>query len=893
MGPSKLEHMFNPRSIAVFAASESGHSVGSKVFANLLAGGFAGPVIPINPKYREVAGRRCHGSLETVEEQVDLAVVASPASTVPQILRQCGRAGVRNAVVLSAGFGEGDGGGKAMEAELVKAAADSGVRFMGPNCVGLVRPWLGLDATFLKSKTPQGGLALISQSGALCSAISDYAAPHHLGFSTLVSLGNATDIGFGEVLKFLTDDPKTKAILLYVEGIRRARSFISALRLAARVKPVLVLKSGRHNQSAKAAHTHTGALIGSDEVFDAALERAGAVRVDTFGQLFAAAEILSSTTRARGNRLGIITNGGGAGVLAADRAGDLHLDLPQPSPQSLEELDATLPPYWSKANPVDILGDARPEAYAAAVSTCLEDPGFDGVLVMLTPQAMTDATAAAKAVIGAVPANNDKPLLACWMGESSVSDARHLLSSSGIPDFHTPERAVEAFSYLARHERNRQLALQTPGPTTQAKAPDVDRARVIIHAALDDGRSMLSDAESKAVLDAFHIPVNPTLEATSPEDARSKARDHGYPVAIKINSPQISHKSDVGGVRLNILNDEGVAAAWTEVISNARAALPDAVIDGVTVEPMIQMEHGRELVIGASRDAVFGPTILFGAGGTMVEVLRDSAITLPSLNAVLANRLIDRTKVAKLLDAFRGKPPADRDAVIAVLIRVSELVAELPEIEEIDLNPLLAGPDGVICMDARIRASRPPQDTGRHDHLAIRPYPRHLVTRDTLDDGTPLIIRPIRPEDAESERQFVKDLSIQAKQFRFMHVMRELTPTLLARFTQIDYDQEMALVAFTEEDGRPVQQGVARYTINQDETSCEFAVVVSDRRQNQGIGTRLMKALMDAARTHGLTVMEGTVLAENKAMLQLTKELGFSHQRVPDDASLIQVQRQL
>ncbi len=893
MGPSKLEQLFNPRSIAVFGASDSGHSVGSKVFANLLAGEFAGPITPVNPKYRTVSGIRCFRSIDRVDQDVDLAVVASPARTVPGILRQCGKAGVRHAVVLSAGFGEGDGGGKALEAELIEAAAEGGVRFMGPNCVGLVRPWLDLDATFLKSKTPKGGLALVSQSGALCSAISDYAAPHHLGFSTLISLGNATDIGFGEVLKFLSDDPKTKAILLYVEGIRRARSFISALRLAARVKPVLVLKAGRHNQSAKAAHTHTGALIGSDAVFDAALERAGAVRVDTFGQLFAAAEILSSATRARGNRLGIITNGGGAGVLAADRAGDLHLELPQPSTETLQTLDAALPPYWSKANPIDILGDARPEAYAAAVAAGLGDPQFDGVLVMLTPQAMTDATAAARAVIEALPSDNRKPLLACWMGESSVEEARQLLSASGIPDFQTPERAVEAFSYLARHERNRQLALQTPGPLTDRKAPDVDRARTVIHAALADGRSMLSDAESKSVLDAFHIPVNPTLEATSCEDAQAKARVHGYPVAVKINSPQISHKSDVGGVLLNIRDDEGIAAAWAEVRDNARQAAPDALILGVTVEPMIQMEHGRELVVGASRDAVFGPTVLFGAGGTMVEVLRDSAITLPSLNAVLANRLIDRTRVARLLAAFRGKPPADRGAVIAVLMRVSEMVAELPEIEEIDLNPLLAGPDGVVCMDARIRASRPPESAGRHDHMAIRPYPRHLVTEDRLDDDTLLTIRPIRPEDAESEKNFVHDLSAQAKQFRFMYALSELTPTMLARFTQIDYDQEMALVAFTDEEGRPVQQGVARYTINQDETSCEFAIVVSDRRRHQGIGTRLMEALMDAARAHDLSVMEGTVLAENKAMLQLMKELGFTREQVADDPSVVLVQRQL
>lgn len=893
MGPSKLEHLFNPRSVAVFGASDSGRSVGSRVFANLLEGTFKGAIFPINPKYATVSGKRCYKTVLELDEPVDLAVIATPAATVPRIMQQCGEAGIRNAIVLSAGFGEAKGKGRTLEAELIGVARRNSIRFMGPNCVGLVRPFLSLNATFLKSATPKGGLALVSQSGALCSAISDWAGPHHLGFSTLFSLGNASDIGFGDVLQFLASDPETKSILLYVEGIRNARTFISALRLAARIKPVLVLKAGRHDQSAKAANTHTGALIGSDAVFDAALERAGAVRVDTFGQLFAAAEILSSNTRAKGNRLGIVTNGGGAGVLAADRTGDLHLDLPVPSAATLKALDAKLPAFWSRANPVDILGDAPPEHFGAAVSACLADPQFDGVLVMLTPQAMTDARAAAQAVIDAVPDRNSKPVLACWMGESSVDEARRLLSANGIPDFHTPERAVEAFSYLARHQRNRELALQTPGPLSDVEAPDVAKARKIVDAALADGRTMLSDIESKAVMQAFHIPVNRALSAGSLDEAKIAANDLGYPVAVKISSPQISHKSDVGGVRLNVVDDHEMADAWMEVTGNARNAQPEAEIAGVTVEPMIDMKDGRELVVGSSRDPVFGPTILFGAGGTLVEVLRDSAVSLPSLNAVLANRLINRTRVSRLLSAFRGKPAVDREAVIGVLLRISDLVCELAEIDELDINPLLASPQGVICMDARIAVSRQPAGTGRYEHLAIEPYPRHLEQRLSLDDGTPLVIRPIRPEDAQSERNFVRDLSDQAKKFRFMHALNELSPAMLARFTQIDYDREMALVAFTLENEKPVQQGVARYSINQDDASCEFAIVVSHKRQNQGIGTRLMNALMDAARGHGLTTMEGTVLSDNNAMLLLMDELGFSRERSTEDAHLIVVERQL
>ncbi len=893
MRPIRLDALFNPRSIAVFGASESGRSVGSRVFSNLLAGGFQGQLVPINPKYQTVAGKRCYPGIGDVTEHVDLAVIATPAATVAGIIRECGEADIGHAVVISAGFGETGAEGRAMEAELLDIARRSGVRFLGPNCVGLVRPWAAMNATFLKSSTPQGRLALVSQSGALCSAISDWAEPHHLGFSALVSLGNSVDIDFGDVLLFLANDEKTDAILLYVEGVRHARTFVSALRAAARLKPVIVLKAGRHNQSSKAAHTHTGALIGSDEVFDAALERAGAVRVQTFGQLFAAAEILSAGKRSGGRRLGIVTNGGGAGVLAADRAGDLDLDLARPSDQTLGRLDALLPDYWSRSNPLDILGDAKPEIFGEAVKAAIEDSNFDGVLVMLTPQAMTEATDAAKALLGAVPKGTHKPVLACWMGETSVAEARQLLSGAGIPDFTTPERAVEAFSYLTRHELNRRMALETPGPLSELDPPDLEGARMIVAGALAEGRQMLSDIESKAVLRAFRIPVNTTIEADSVSEALVAAETVGFPVAMKVHSPQISHKSDVGGVRVNITDAAGVRIAYRQITERVKAARPDAEILGVTVETMATVEDARELVVGANHDPVFGPVIMFGAGGTMVEILRDSAVSLPPLNEVLANRLINRTRVSRLLDAFRERPAVDRHAVIDVLLRVSDLVCEMPEIEELDINPLFAGPGSVLAVDARIRIGRPPANLGRYEHMAICPYPHHLVQKGFLADGTPLTIRPIRPEDAESEQTFVRELSDEARQMRFMHALEELTPVMLARFTQIDYSREMALIAVTEDDGKPVQQGVARYIINPDETSCEFAIVVSDRKQQQGIGTRLMVALMDAARDHGLTTMEGTVLAKNQPMLTLMTDLGFRKRRSEDDPDLFVVERWL
>ncbi|MDQ2091107.1 bifunctional acetate--CoA ligase family protein/GNAT family N-acetyltransferase [Marimonas arenosa] len=888
-----LEALFNPTGIAVFGASESPTSVGSKVHANLVDGTFEGPVVPVNPKYDSVRGQVCYDKIAEVPEKIDLAVIATPAKTIPGIIKELGAAGVGAAIVLSAGFREAGEDGKALEAKLVEAARKAGVRFLGPNCVGLVRPWWGMNATFLNSDTPPGRLAIVSQSGALCSAISDYAGPHHLGFSAVVSLGNSTNVDFGDVLQFLATDPKTDSILLYVEGINNAPTFLSALRIAARSKPVIVLKSGRHVQSSKAANTHTGALIGSDAVFDAALSRSGAVRANTFGQLFAAAEILSANKRTGGKRLGIVTNGGGAGVLAADRAGDLGLDVADISDKTRAALDAILPPYWSRGNPVDILGDASAEAYGTAVKACFEDKGLDGVLVMLTPQAMTDASAVAEAVVAAVPKRGRKPVLACWMGETSVAAGRRYLSENGIPDFHTPERAVEAFSYLAQHFRHQRLALEVPGPMTDVTEPDLVGARMIIDTALREGRGMLNDIESKAVLRAFRIPTNMTIEADSAGDALVAAETVGFPVAMKILSPQISHKSDVGGVMLGLMNAADVMQAYREITERAKALRPEAVIEGVTVEQMAQVDDARELVVGASRDPVFGPVIMFGAGGTMVEILRDNAVALPPLNAVLANRLIDRTKVARLLDAFRDRHAVKREAVVEVLLRVSDMICELPEITELDLNPLFAGPEGVLCVDARIAIKRPPSKDGPYDHMAIRPYPRHLVREDHLSDGRLLTIRPIRPEDAESEAGFVRDLSPQAKRFRFMGTINELSPEMLARFTQIDYRAEMALVALVGEEGAQEQIGVARYAINPDRRSCEFAIVVSDKVQHQGIGTRLMKALMEAARDHGLAVIEGTVLKENGPMLHLMEELGFTIERAPEDPEIMAVHREL
>lgn len=891
MAPHRLSRLFDPRSIAVIGASNRADSVGGRVFRNLLEG-FEGPVYPVNPKREKVQKQRCWPAVADLPELVDLALIASPARTLPGIFEELGAAGIRNAVVLTAGFGETGAEGRKAERRLLRIAERHGIRFIGPNCVGLLRPWAGMNASFLPGKTPPGKLALLSQSGALCSAIADYAEPNHLGFSALVSLGNSTDIGFGEALSFLASDEKTEAILLYVEGVRQARSFISELRAAARLKPVVVLKGGRHQKSSVAAHTHTGALVGSNEAFDAALERAGAVRAGTFGQLFAAAEMLSAHRRAGSNRLCIITNGGGAGVLAADAAEGLGLDLASPSEKTIEKLDALLPAYWSRSNPVDILGDAAPELYGEATRLCLADPNFDGVLVMLTPQAMTRPDDAADELIAARKGSS-KPVLACFMGAASVADARRKMSAAGIPEFATPERAVEAFSHLAQHERNRRLSHEVPAPRLWEGAPEVPGARMIVEAALAEGRNLLSDLESKALLRAFGIPTVTTIEASTPTRALIAAEMLGFPVVMKIHSPQITHKTDVDGVRTGITHAAEIRPIFQEIMAAAREKRPNAEILGVTVENMAGISHARELLVGVVRDPVFGPTIAFGSGGTMVEVMRDSAVALPPLTTVIADRLIERTRVAELLKAHRNQPAADLEAIIDVLMRVSDMVVELPELTGLDINPLFAGPDGVVAVDARITIARPSGAAGPYDHLAIAPYPRHLVEDDFLADGTPLTIRPIRPEDATSEQDFVRSLSSESRRWRFLQAVKELSPAMLAQVTQIDYAREMALIAtITEADGER-QVGTAQYVIDPNGRSCEFAIAVSDDMQGRGIGSRLMKSLMVAARLHGLSRMSGIVLSANTPMLRFMREIGFSVSAVPGDMSLVRVERRL
>ncbi len=698
---SGLAKLFDPESVVVFGASDSARSVGGQVFRKLLKSDISKSVVPLNPKHARVAGRPCFQSLDELDGPVDLAIIATPAATVPGILAECGRAGIGHAIILSAGFGEGNGSSTLAEEALAVAGAH-GIRFIGPNCVGLVRPWRNFDATFLRSESPKGGLALVSQSGALCSAISDWAGPNNLGFSALISVGNALNVGFGDIVTFLAEDEHTTAIMLYVEGVRDGPGFRAALQYAASRKPVVVLKGGRHGSKSNAANTHTGALVGDFDVFDAVLRQAGAVRADTFGQLFAAAEILSGGSRAGGSRLGIVTNGGGAGVLAADRAADLKVEMPPPSDATIAQLDSVLSPHWSHANPLDILGDAAPEAFRTAIRSAIDDPAFDGVLVMLTPQAMTDATAVADAFVTEAAANPlGKPTLACWMGETSVEPARHLLTRSGIPHFTTPERAVEAFSFLAQHQKNLGLS-EEPRALPKTKPEAIEAAKKILSQVKEANRTMLSSTEAKAVLSTYHIPVDVAAVAPSAEGAVDVAEKIGFPVAIKILSHDISHKSDVDGVVLNVRTADEVRSTYHSMVARAASLRPDARILGVTVEPMADVRDARELLIGVSQDPVFGPVVAFGSGGTAVEIHKDRALALPPLNEAIARRMMSRTRVDRMLDTFRNLDAVDRGAVTDVILRISDLVSDIPDIKSLDINPLLAGPERVLALDARI-----------------------------------------------------------------------------------------------------------------------------------------------------------------------------------------------
>ncbi len=866
-----LRPLLAPRSVALVGATEGAGTLGAIVYRNLAAGGLRGALYAVNPKHREIFGQRAYARLTDLPRPPDVAVVVTPAHTVPGIVEDAAAAGVKAAVVLSSGFGEAGAEGRALQEEVLKAAKQGGVRILGPNCLGMMRTDCGLNATFARTPALPGKLALVSQSGAICGAILDWAHGAQLGFSSVVSLGGAIDVDFGEVLDFLTADAASDAILLYVEGIRDARRYVSALRAASRVKPVIALKVGRHASGSRAASSHTGALVGSDAVFDAALRRAGAVRVKTYTQLFAAARVLASGRRTEGERLAIVTNGGGPGVIAADSAADNGVPLATLSESTLSVLDEELPAQWSHANPIDIIGDAPPARFAAAAAAALADPGVDALLAMYSPVAVTAPEDAARALADAARGSR-KPVLAAWLGDIGPSASRACLDAQGIPDFYTPENAVEAFSFLCAHRRNQAQLMQVPGAQREPDAPPADlaAAQAIRNRALAENRELLTEHEAKALLAAFRLPVPESVVCRDKESAVAAARRIGFPAVIKLHSPDITHKTDVGGVRLNLQSTEMVASAFDDMLRHVRALRPQARIEGVVVQPMLRFAHAREVLVGVATDPVFGPVISFGAGGVSVEAVRDSAVALPPLNSMLAQELMQRTAIFRLLAGYRTIPAADLGALAGVLVGVSQMVCALPWLKEMDLNPVLAHPGGAVIADARVVIDPKSEAPPRYGHMAIHPYPVELEGAIRLRDGREVPVRPIRPEDAERERRFVERLSENSRYLRFMQYLKQLPSRMLARFTQLDYDRELALVALWQDEFI----AVARYAPNEDGMTAEFAVTVADEWQRKGLGYALLERLSDAARAAGYKALVGNILEANRDMLDLAAHFG-------------------
>jgi acetyltransferase len=891
MGPHYLSRFFSPRSIAIIGASERPDSVGHRLLLNMLEAGFKGGIYPVNVKHENLLGCKVYRDINAIPEEIDLAVIATPAATVPGIVHQCGDKGVGCVIIISAGFGELGAEGKRLQGEILDIARRFGIRIIGPNCLGVVRPSSHLNATFGDGPVKDGNLALLSQSGAVCTAILDWAQENDIGFSTVVSMGGAADIDFGEVLDYLALDTRTTGILMYVEGIRDARRFLSGLKVAARLKPVILIKSGRHEAGSKAAMSHTGALVGGDDVFDAAIERAGVVRVYSIAELFSAARILVNNYVVKQARLAIITNAGGPGVMSTDRAGDVGVKMAELSPASIDALNQVLPAHWSHGNPIDILGDATPERFRKVLEVCLNEPNADGVLVILTPQAMTNPTQTAHCVIEAAN-NGSKPVLASWTGGSKVEEGRELFENSRVAHFDTPEVAVDAFSFLAKYHNNQILLKQIPSLSEELPTPDVEGARLIIERVLSEGRQVMTTQESKAILAAFRVPVTQTIKVANVKDAMIAAETMGFPVVLKVNMAEFSHKTDIGGVRLNIRSVQELSSVFADMEAAIRKKHPEINEVGMTIEPMYGSSSGRELMIGVIRDPVFGPAISFGLGGTMVEILQDKSVALPPLNTYMAGQMIAKTKAAKYLGAFRQLPPIRSKALIDVLLNISVMVSELPEILELDINPLIADEHGVMAVDARIKVQLS-HELMPYSHMAIHPYPHELTEHYQLVNGINITIRPIRPEDGDLEKDFVHRLSGRSKYFRFMQALQELTPEMIVRFTQIDYDREMAFIAVSEQETPPKEYGVGRYIMNPDGRSAEFALVVSDDSQCKGIGTRLMKTLMRAAKFKGIAFIEGEVLTVNKPMLSFVSKLGFSIEEIPGDPEVVRVIKDL
>ncbi len=885
-----LHRAFTPASIAIVGASPKASSLGGAVYANAMAAGFRGRIDPVNPKYDEIGGRRAFASIDKLDAVPDLVVVATPAPSVPAIIEAAAARGVGAAIVLSAGLGHGKG---SLSESMHAAARATGLRIIGPNCLGVIAPHAALNASFAAVMPDAGGIAVISQSGAIAAAMAEWGMRQAIGFSAVVSVGDQSDVDVGDLLDYFALDRQTQAILLYVESIKESRKFMSAARAAARVKPVVVIKSGRHDEGKRAAATHTGALAGSDAVYDAAFRRAGLLRVQDMDELFAAAQTLAYCRAVAGNRLAILTNGGGFGVLAVDSLVDQGYAPAELSADTMVRLNAVLPPLWSHANPVDIIGDADAGRFTQALEALLDDPDNDAILVLDVQTALASSLDTAKAVSDVIVAQrsrrvNVKPVLTSWIG--AAEEVATVFRDARVPHYATEVEAVRAFAHLARRGDLLQSLMNPPAAAPDDFAGDDKAVRAIVEDARREGRNWLDPLETDAVLTAYDIPSVPLRSAGNPDAAAEAAREfiaQGQPVALKILSRDIQHKSDVDGVRLNLTTEADVRAAAQAVIANARRLRPKARIDGVIVQPMITRPRARELIAGLARDPIFGSVIVFGHGGVAVEIVKDKAIALPPLDQTRALDLIARTRISRLIDGYRNVPAARRDEVARVLVRLSQLAADIPEILEIDINPLLADDSGVVALDARISIAAAPVGARRHAHFAIRPYPREWERTLTLREGRQVQVRPVRPDDEGLYEAFFRHVSADDMRLRFFGLVKDIGPAFIARLTQIDYGRSIALLALDDHSGALL--GVVRLHCDPDHRTGEYAILVRSDCKGIGLGWALMELIIDYARKEGLASIHGQVLRDNTTMLSMCRDLGFDVVEDRDDPGLIAV----
>jgi len=877
-----LDVFFSPKTVAVIGATENVGSVGRTLLWNLVTSPFGGTVYPVNPKRPSVLGVKAYKTVSDIPEQVDLAVVVTPPPSIPGIIRECGDNGVRGAIVISAGFKEVGEEGAKLEEKLLEEAKAANIRVIGPNCLGVMSPLSGMNATFATTVARPGSVGFISQSGALCTAVLDWSLKEMVGFSAFVSIGSMVDVGWGDLIYYLGNDPKTKSIVIYMESIGNARAFLSAAREVALNKPIIVIKPGRSAAAAKAAASHTGSLTGSDEVLEAAFRRSGVLRVNNIADLFYMAEVLSKQPSPKGPRLSIVTNAGGPGVLATDALIMGGGELADLSEETMSELNGVLPPTWSHNNPIDIIGDASPERYAKALEIAANDPHADGMLVILTPQAMTDPTQIAEQ-LKPMAKLEGKPVLASWMGGVDVAAGEAILNRANIPTFPYPDTAARAFNYMWQYSYNLKGLYETPSAHEDsaecvANSPLVES---IVAKARGEGRTILTEFESKQVLAAYCIPVAKTIVAASADEAAKAADEIGYPVVLKLFSETITHKTDVGGVQLNLNSAEAARNAFAAIQTSVTEKVGAEHFQGVTVQPMIKLKDAYELIIGSSLDPQFGPVLLFGTGGQLVEVFKDRALALPPLNSTLARRMMEQTKIYHALKGVRGRKPVDLAQLEQLMVRFSSLVAEQPWIKEIDINPLLASPDGLIALDARVVVHGPEVTEDKVPRTAIRPYPTRYVGAWTAKDGTLLNIRPIRPEDEPAMVKFHETLSERSVYLRYFHLMNLSQRTAHERLTRIcfiDYDREMALVAERRnpETGATEILGVARMTKVVGTNEAEVAVIISDHFHGRGLGKELLGRLLVVGGDEKLTKLTADILPDNRDVMRICEKLGFT-----------------